>query len=294
MLNSMTGFARVCREIGGVSYAVEIRSVNNRYFKPSLRMPEAASFLEQEIEKMLRNGIYRGAVNYLLRFKNVSGEPMFDVDSAAMKSYIQKLNEIQTGSGVQCRINLADLLMLPGVIRPQEPDIDKAEYLKKAVFEVTAQALEQLKKMRALEGQSLADDLKQQCNRIKVLLENIKTRSKVVIIEYQNRLSARVKDLLSSARLDLDKDILAREVALFADRSDISEETIRLSSHLEQFLANCENGDYAGRKLDFISQEMLREANTIASKASDAKICLDVVEIKSCIERIKEQVQNIE
>jgi uncharacterized protein (TIGR00255 family) len=294
MLNSMTGFARVCREIDGVSYAVEVRSVNNRYFKPSMRMPEAASFLEQDIEKVLRQGIYRGAVNYMLRFKNVSGEPMFEVDSGAMKSYVNKLNAINCDSGVQCTINLADLLVLPGVVRPQEPDLEKAESLKKAVMEVTNQAVEQLKKMRALEGQSLADDLKQQCSRIRSLLEDIKTRTKVVVTEYQVRLSNRVKDLMASVRLELDKDLLAREVALFADRSDISEETIRLSSHLDQFLSNCETGEYAGRKLDFISQEMLREANTIASKASDAKICLDVVEIKTCIERIKEQVQNIE
>ncbi|HBG26129.1 MAG: YicC family protein [Planctomycetes bacterium GWF2_41_51] len=293
MLNSMTGFARVCREIGGISYAVEIRSVNNRYFKPSLRMPEAASFMEQELEKLLRQSIYRGAVNFLLRYKNVSGEPMYEVDSSAMKSYIEKLKNLPC-EGAQCNINLADLLLLPGVIRPQEPEADKAEHLKKAVFEITHEALEQLKKMRAQEGQSLADDLKQQCERIMSLLEDIKSRSKVVIIEYQSRLANRVKDLLANSRLDLDKDILAREVALFADRSDISEETIRLTSHLEQFLANCQIGDYAGRKLDFIAQEMLREANTIASKAADAKICLDVVEIKSCIERIKEQVQNIE
>jgi len=294
MLNSMTGFARVCREIDGVSYAVEIRSVNNRYFKPSLRVPESVSFLEQEIESLLRQSIYRGAVNYMLRFKNVSGEPMYDVDAGAMKSYIDKLNGIQCGSAVQCRINLADLLMLPGVIKPQEPDMEKAEYLKRAVFDVTKEALEQLKKMRALEGKSLADDLKQQCGRIRILLEEIKNRSKVVVTEYQVRLASRVRDLLSAVRLELDKDILAREVALFADRSDISEETIRLSSHIEQFLANCETGEFAGRKLDFISQEMLREANTIASKASDSKICLNVVEIKTCIERIKEQVQNIE
>ncbi len=294
MLNSMTGFARVCREIDGVSYAVEIRSVNNRYFKPSLRLPEAASFMEQDIEKLLRQNIYRGAVNYLLRFKNVSGEPLFDVDSGAIKSYVDKLTNIPCPSGVQCRINLADLLMLPGIIRPQEPDEARAEQLRKAVFEVTKEALEQLKHMRAVEGQSLAEDLKQQCSRIKTLLEDIKARSKVVVVEYQTRLGARVKDLMAAVRLELDKDTLAREVALFADRSDISEETIRLSSHLEQFLANCEKGDFAGRKLDFISQEMLREANTIASKALDAKICLDVVEIKSCIERIKEQVQNIE
>ena len=148
--------------------------------------------------------------------------------------------------------------------------------------------------MRRQEGQALAEDLCQQCGQIKSLLEDIKTRKHIVVNEYRDRLAARVKELLGSVRLELDSDTLAREVALFADRSDIGEEVIRLGSHIEQFIASCQTGEYAGRKLDFISQEMLREANTIASKASDAKICLDVVQIKSCIERIKEQVQNVE
>lgn len=294
MLNSMTGFARICRDVDGVSYAVEIKTVNNRYFKPSIRLPDAATFLEQDIEKFLRQNIYRGAVNYQLRYKNVSGEPMFDIDSAALNSYVEKLNGVKCSNSAQCRINLADLLLLPGVVRPQEPENEKAQMVRKAVLQVTAQAVEQLKKMRAQEGQSLADDLKQQCDKISRLLGDIKSRTKVVIGEYQERLSLRVKELLANVRLELDSATLAREVALFADRSDISEEIIRLGSHIEQFLANCRSEEYAGRKLDFISQEMLREANTIASKASDAKICSDVVEIKSCIERIKEQVQNVE
>ncbi|HBG78103.1 MAG TPA: YicC family protein [Phycisphaerales bacterium] len=295
MLNSMTGFARVCREVNGISYAVEIRSVNNRYFKPNIKLPEPAGFLEQEIERLLRDNIYRGSVNYFLRYKNVSGEPMYEIDSAALKSYVEKLNGIsRPQSGIDCTINLADLLLLPGVVRPQEPENEKADNLKKAVFEVTALALEQMKKMREQEGLALADDIFQQCSQIGGLLENIKIRKLVVVQEYRDRLSARVKDLLQSARLELDSDTLAREVALFADRSDISEEIIRLGSHIEQFVASCKQGEHAGRKLDFIAQEMLREANTIASKASDAKICFDVVQIKSCIERIKEQVQNIE
>jgi uncharacterized protein (TIGR00255 family) len=290
----MTGFARVCRDIDGISFAVEIKTVNNRYFKPSIRLPETASFLEHEVEKLLRQNIYRGAVNYLLRYKNVSGEPMYEIDSASLKSYVEKLDGIQHSGNIQCNINLADLLLLPGVVRPHEPENEKAEQIRKAVIGVTAQAIEQLKKMRAQEGQSLFDDLKQQCSRISGLIEGIKSRGSIVVGEYQSRLASRVKELLANARLELDSDTLAREVALFADRSDISEEIIRLGSHIEQFLANCQTGEYSGRRLDFISQEMLREANTIASKASDAKICNDVVEIKSCIERIKEQVQNIE
>jgi uncharacterized protein (TIGR00255 family) len=291
----MTGFARVCREIDGINYAVEIRSVNNRYFKSNIKLPEAAAFLEQEIEKLLRNNIYRGAVNYLLRYKNISGEPMYEIDSAALKSYIAKLNSInRPNGGIECRINLADLLLLPGVVRPQEPENEKAGQLRKAVLEVTDQAIEQLKIMRRQEGEALAEDLSRQCSQIKNLLEGIKTRKQIVVNEYRDRLAARVNELLGSVRLELDSDTLAREVALFADRSDIGEEAIRLSSHIEQFIAGCGTGEHAGRKLDFISQEMLRETNTIASKASDAKVCLDVVQIKSCIERIKEQVQNVE
>lgn len=295
MLNSMTGFARVCREIDGISYAVEIRTVNNRYFKPTIRLPEATAFLEQEIEKFLRQHIYRGAVNYMLRFKNIDGEPMYEIDSAALKSYAAKLNSVgRPDGGIECTINLADLLLLPGVVRPSEPENEKAERLRKAVLEVTAQAVEQLKTMRKQEGQALVDDLCLQCSQIKGLLDDIGAKKQVVVNEYRDRLAARVKELLGSVRLELDSTTLAREVALFADRSDIGEEVTRLGSHLEQFVASCQKEERAGRKLDFISQEMLREANTIASKASDAKICLDVVQIKSCIERIKEQVQNVE
>jgi uncharacterized protein (TIGR00255 family) len=232
----MTGFARVCRDIDGISFAVEIKTVNNRYFKPSIRLPETASFLEQDVEKLLRQNIYRGAVNYMLRYKNVSGEPMYEIDSASMKSYVEKLNSIQHSGTIQCNINLADLLLLPGVVRPHEPENEKAEQIRKAVIGVTAQAIEQLKKMRAQEGQSLFDDLKQQCSRISGLIEGIKSRSSIVVSEYQSRLASRVKELLANARLELDSDTLAREVALFADRSDISEEIIRLGSHIEQFL----------------------------------------------------------
>jgi uncharacterized protein (TIGR00255 family) len=291
----MTGFARVCREIDGISYAVEIKTVNNRYFKPNIRLPEPAAFLDHEIEKFLRENIYRGVVSYLLRYKNISGEPMYEIDAAAMESYVAKLNSINQPEGkAEYRINLADLLMLPGVIKPQEPENEKAEQLKKAVFEVTAQAIEQLKQMRSCEGEALFEDVRQQCDQIRSLLSGIEPRKKIVVNEYRDRLTARVKELLDTVRLELDNDLVAREVALFADRSDIGEEIIRLSSHLEQFIASCEKEERPGRKLDFISQEMLREANTIASKASDAKICLDVVQIKSCIERIKEQVQNVE
>ncbi|MBN1787765.1 MAG: YicC family protein [Sedimentisphaerales bacterium] len=295
MLNSMTGFARICREIDGVSYAVEIKTVNNRYFKPNIRLPEPAAFLDHDIEKFLRENIYRGVVSYLLRYKNISGEPMYEIDVAAMESYMEKLNSINKPSDkAEQRIDLTSLLSLPGVIKTKEPEDEEADQLRKAVFQVTSEAVEQLKKMRSREGEALFTDLKQQCTQIRSMLDGIEPRKKIVVNEYKDRLTARVKELLDTARIELDSDLVAREVALFADRSDIGEEIIRLSTHLEQFAESCKKEERPGRKLDFISQEMLREANTIASKASDAKICLDVVQIKSCIERIKEQVQNVE
>ncbi|MCD4830668.1 MAG: YicC family protein [Anaerohalosphaeraceae bacterium] len=297
MINSMTGFSRIHREVDGISYAVEIKTVNNRYFKPSLKVPESAGFLETEIEKLLRSNIHRGSVSYTLRFKSVSGEPMFEIDTALITGYLDKLGKIGTQSGIdnsQCRINLADLLTLPGVVRPEEPEPDKAEKMRNAVLQITSDAIAQLKQMRSEEGAVLADDMQNNCDLIKGRLEGLLDKRDVVIKEYHEKLKNRVAQLLDSARLELDSDTLAREVAIFADRSDIAEEVTRLGAHIEQFVANCKQGSNVGRKLDFITQEMLREANTIASKASDSRICLEVVEMKSCIERIKEQVQNVE
>lgn len=295
MISSMTGFARVCQEIDGVSYIVELKTVNNRYFKPTLRIPEAAAFLETDVERCLRKNIYRGSVSYTLRFKNTSGEPMFDIDTASLNSYLKKLNDLPGDvDGSSFRINLADLLVLPGVIRPAEPEEAAAEVMRQNVLAITTEAIEQLQKMRAEEGKALADDMQGNCELIKEKLKSVSARRETVINDYHDKLKKRVDQLTEQARLKIDEETLAREVAIYADRCDISEEIIRLGSHIEQFAVNSGNHGQTGRKLDFITQEMLREANTIASKASDAQICLDVVDIKTCIERIKEQVQNVE
>jgi uncharacterized protein (TIGR00255 family) len=187
------------------------------------------------------------------------------------------------------------LLTLPGIVQPALPDEKKAEQIKKMVLSVTQKAIDRLKQMRAAEGAALAADLDSHCKAVKQDLEQIRTRSGVVLQEYQKKLKKRVDELLADAKLKLDKETIAREVAIFADRSDISEEIARLDSHLQQFAESCRtNAQAAGRRLDFISQEMLREANTIASKACDTEIIRCVVDIKCRIDRIKEQVQNIE
>lgn len=294
MINSMTGFGEATGEAGGMVYTVEVRTVNNRYFKPHLRLPDIAAFLEGDVEKLHRERLHRGAVNYSLRMKNISGRALFDVDSKAIEAYLEKLGEVSKSSSVECRVDLAGILALPGIIQPVSPNSEESEQIKRIVLELTSEAIGRLMEMRSLEGESLARDMMGNCDVMEGKLELIRQRSGVVIDDYHEKLKKRVSRLLSDGKVTVDEEVFAREVAVFADRCDISEELTRLASHLDQFRKCCEGDRHAGRRLDFISQEMLREANTIASKASDAQICQWVIDIKCAIDRIKEQVQNVE
>ena len=294
MINSMTGYGEAQGEADGVSYAVEIKTVNNRYFKSIIKLPEPAAFMEDEVDKLLRKNISRGTVNYVLRLRDASAGTLFEIDEAALKAVTEKLGRAGSSSGINGTIDIGNLLTLPGIIQPALPDEEKAEKIKKKVLEISRKALDKLKQMRATEGGCLEADVKKCCTVIEEELEKIRSRSSIVLQEYAEKLRKRVNELLAHAELEIDGALLVREVAVFAERSDISEEVSRLDSHLQQF-EQCLNGiDQAGRRLDFISQEMLREANTIASKASDTETTRYVVNIKCQIDRIKEQVQNIE
>ncbi len=300
----MTGYGDAEGQLNGVTYAVEIRTVNNRYFKSSVRLPDSMAFLEDDIEKLLRRNLSRGTVNYVLRLKNVSANVLFDIDETALQAYMERLSRIASSVDMKCPIDVGGLLNLPGIIRPTSPDEEAAGQIKEMVLSITQEAIEKLKQMRSAEGTALEADLKKHCRAIEQDLERIRVRSAAVMQGYAKRLKKRVDELLVSGKLKLDEETLAREVAIFADRSDISEEIARLDSHLQSVLLlmaglqGCQGsagaGGQAGRRLDFISQEMLREANTIASKASDIEIIRCVVDIKCRIDRIKEQVQNVE
>ncbi len=207
---------------------------------------------------------------------------------------MEKLNKARTSVGVNSAIDIGNLLSLPGIIQPAMPDKEMAERIRKTVLELSREAIDKVKQMRGAEGGFLEADLKKHCTAIEQDLERIRTRGDIVLQEYAKKLKQRVDALLADAKLKLNEETLAREVAIFADRSDISEEIARLDSHLQQFIQTCQANDQSGRRLDFIGQEMLREANTIASKASNTEIIRCVVDIKCRIDRIKEQVQNIE
>jgi uncharacterized protein (TIGR00255 family) len=294
MLNSMTGYGEAAGEFDGVSYAVEIKAVNNRYLKTIIKLPEGTAFLEDEIDKELRRHLSRGTINYVLRLKAVSDNPLFEIDENALRSVVAKLNAISSSVGVQGSIDLATLLELPGIVQPITPDEEQGARIKAFVLRLTAEALDKLKRMREAEGAFLEADLKKHCDAIGAQLETVRRCSGSVTLDYARKLRKRVDELLAEAKLKLNEETLAREVAILADRSDISEEITRLDAHLQQFAQICRTDGQAGRRLDFLSQEMLREANTVASKAGDAQITRAVVDIKCLIERLKEQIQNVE
>jgi uncharacterized protein (TIGR00255 family) len=295
MLNSMTGYGGAQGDIDGVSYAVEVRTVNNRYLKTVIKLPEMVTFLEESIERLLRKNLSRGTVNYVLRVKDVSGSALFDIDETTLRTVMEKLSRIGSSDAINRSIDMGSLLNLPGIIRPVSPDEETAERIRQMVLGISQKAIEKVKQMRAAEGSFLETDLKKHCAAIEGDIEQIRARSAAVLPEYAKRLRRRVDELLSQAELKLDEETLAREIAIFAERSDISEEIARLDSHLQQFAQSCEpDGQAAGRRLEFIGQEMLREANTIASKACDTEVTRCVVDMKCRIDRIREQVQNVE
>lgn len=303
MISSMTGYGSAAGQFDGVVYLAEIKTVNSRYFKARIKVPEPVVFLEEDIESVLRQQLSRGMVNYILHIKNVSSDVFFDIDEKALQNYVERLGKIASKAKVSCSIDIGNLLSLPEVFVPLVPDEAKAGRVREAVLKLTREALVLLKQMRAAEGEALALDLERHCEQILDKLEIIRERGKSFLAEYASCLKKRTEELLAAGEVQLDEQTVAREVAIFAERSDISEEIARLESHIEQFrgssrsagAGNKDGGaNQVGRRLDFISQEMLREANTIASKACNAEITHLVVDIKCLIDRIKEQVQNVE
>ncbi len=268
--------------------------MNNRYFKPRIKLPETVAYLEEQIYDLLRHNISRGAIDCVLRLKNVSADMLFEINVPALKVYLDKLNEVTSSADTNTPMDVSSLLNLPGILEPVLPDEKKVQRVKEFVLDLVARAIEGLKKMRQAEGAELQADLLKNCQAVKESIGQICKRKDSVLQQYYDRLKTRVDELLSSAKLQLDPETVAREVAVFAERSDISEEITRLGSHLKQFEENCQMDGQAGRRLDFLGQEMLREANTIGSKAANVEIAHCVVDIKCSIDRLKEQVQNIE
>lgn len=292
MLKSMTGYGWGESGAQGKIFTVELKTVNHRYSEVVLRLPRTLSPLEDKIKRLIQSRIARGRVEAFLNMQYSDEKTSsVKVDKELAGAYYKAIKELQETLGIDGNINIKNLVELPGVLALVDP-AENVEQWWPAVLAALESALNGLVRMRAEEGKQLAADLMKRIDRIASLNVKIRDRSPVVVEEYRERLGSRLNDFMKDGGLAPER--LTAEAAIFAERSNITEETVRLDSHLKQALSCLQTGEPVGRKLDFIVQEMNREINTIASKANDLEIGHWAVEVKSELEKIREQVQNIE
>lgn len=293
-LLSMTGFGEVRDDRDGYAIVAELRTVNSRYFKLHLRTTDGYGALESRAEAVIREVIKRGTIHCNIRVRHLGTADDYRLNKGVLNQYVDQLQEVAAVRGLDERLRLEPLASLPGVVEEISTDGQDASHVWPLVEPTLRAALDQLSEMRAAEGAALAKDLDEQCAAVEKALDVVETRVPTVTEHYRQRIEDRVNEALASLNVTVDPADLVREISLFADRSDISEEIVRLRSHLEQFAEAMKLPESAGRKLEFICQEMGRETNTIGSKANDAEISLQVVEIKTALERIREQIQNVQ
>jgi len=292
MVMSMTGFGRARIEEDGKEIAIEIKTLNHRYLDISIKTPRNLSFLEEEFRKIIQQNLTRGRVEvYVSSTAPLSNFQKVEINKPLLSSYVASFHELENEYGFKNDVGISTLLGIPDLFVLSEPPQDE-EALKVPYLRALQAALDDLKAMREKEGTKLKADLLERLDLITDITRKIEEKAPLVVEEYRKKLRTRLQELLQGT--DLDEGRFKTEVAYFADRSNITEEIVRLYSHLEQFKESLNTGNSIGRKLDFLVQEMNREANTIGSKASDLSITNLIVEIKSEIEKIREQIQNIE
>ncbi|MBA4029228.1 MAG: YicC family protein [Planctomyces sp.] len=296
MIRSMTGFGDAATEAHGVRYFLEARSLNNRYFKATIRLPEEFQGLEAEIDAELRKRLARGSVTVVATCTESGEQAAHTINHAALSAYIAQLQRAPAVGGGAVRIELAPLLSLPGVLTPPGNGESRLERARAAFMSLLARACERLAQQRRREGDALRAELLSHSDEIDAHLAAVRARAPELVREYEARLRTRIETMLRQADVAAQPAEIIREVAVFAERSDISEEIQRLTEHLRHYreLLAATDERPVGRTLDFLAQEMLREANTMASKSADATVSRAIVEVKGAIDRIKEQVQNVE
>jgi uncharacterized protein (TIGR00255 family) len=273
---------------------VEVRTVNSRYFKLTLRSSEGYSVLEPQVEAVVRRDIKRGTVQVNLRVDRTKSADDYRLNASVLLGYRRQLDELVKEWPAAKSVGVEHLLLLPGVVNEHAESIESIEEEWPLIGETLEAAMQNLQTMRASEGRTMGADLLANCRVMSTGLAAIEVRAPLVIANYRARLEERLKKALAEYEVSLNAGDLIREVGIYAERSDISEEIVRLKSHIEQFEAFMDLPESAGRKLDFLTQEMHRETNTIGSKANDVEIAHQVIEIKSAIERVREMIQNVE
>jgi len=291
-LLSMTGYGSAKGTVGGLEVTVELKSVNNRYLDCNVRMPRNLLFAEETVKQAVSALVNRGKVDVFVSASNSANSDMsVTVNRELARGYYEAVCSIAEELGVESCITANQIARYPDVLVLEKREMDK-EQASKELSQLTAAAVEEFNAMRAREGQRLKEDMLSKLVSIEKLVSIVEERSPQIVAEYRQRLEVKLREVLEEKALDEQR--MVTEAAIFADRTAVDEETVRLRSHISQFRLMLDGGSPVGRKLDFLIQEFNRESNTIGSKCNDASLARVVVDIKSEIEKIREQVQNIE
>ncbi|MGH4138062.1 YicC/YloC family endoribonuclease [Clostridium sp.] len=292
MIRSMTGFGRGRSEKDGKSFTIEIKSVNHRYFETNIRMPRVLISFEDKIRKIIGEKVKRGKLDVFVTQGNYDKEDAYAyLDEKLAESYMSCFRVLKDKYDLRDDISVSQIARLPEVVTLKQKEEDVSETFEQ-IEQSLKEALEALLFMREREGEKLLEDVMCKCDLIKGLVQKVKERSPIVFSEYKGKLTQRLNTL--HKEVEFDENRVAMEVAIFVDKAGIDEEIVRLNSHIQQMKETLIIEGPVGRKLDFIIQEMNRETNTIASKANDLEILNTVIDMKSEIEKIREQIQNIE
>ena len=293
MIRSMTGYGKQSLNVDGREYQIEIKSVNHRYLDINIKMPKTLSYLEETVKKEISEKIQRGKVDVFITYENNSKEGRnITINKELAKLYIEQLKELAEEEKISSNIEVMEIAKFPDILTIKADEED--EKIKQEIIQVTTEATNKIVEMKAIEGEKIAQDLLQRISKIENKIMEISSKSTGLIEEYVVKLEKRIQEILKTE--EIDKSRIAQEVVIYADKCSIQEEITRLKSHIYQFrnlITNNQN-EAIGKKLDFIIQEMNRETNTIGSKANNLEITNGVIDIKTEIEDIREQIQNIE
>ena len=292
MIKSMTGYGRAVETVNGREFTVELRSVNNRYLDCSVRLPRILTFGEEAVKQAVKNAVSRGKVDVFITVRSEGGdEVQVTLNKSVLESYLCAMRQMVTEYNVTDDITVSAVSRLPEVFTLEKPQVDE-EQLLADLMSVVAKAIEGYNAMRETEGQALDRDLRSRGDTIRELVSQVEAGNAQTVIDYRTRLENKLKEVLANTALDESR--ILTEAAIFADKVAVDEETVRLRSHLSQLREMLQSSEPVGRKLDFLIQEVNRESNTIGSKCNDVSIARKVVDLKAEVEKIREQVQNIE
>ena len=292
MIKSMTGYGRAVETVNGREFTVEVRSVNNRYLDCSVKLPRSVSFAEETVKQAVKQSVSRGKVDVFITIKSeTSDDTKITLNTSVLEGYLAAMRQMVAEFGVRDDISVSSVSRLPEVFSVEKPEVDE-DQLKTDLMGVVEKALAGYDAMRTVEGQALDADLRRRGNTILELVSQVEAGNAQTVVDYRTRLENKLKEVLANTAIDESR--ILTEAAIFADKVAVDEETVRLRSHLQQMNTMLTSGGAVGRKLDFLLQEMNREANTIGSKCTDVRLARIVVDIKAELEKIREQTQNIE